>query len=145
VLFRVFFRFVSTQTVVVDPSSRRAAPFGTFDLGWPSTQPNWQETQALDVFVEMTKDIPVICFGVYGWKRETAAKFIPGVCFRLHSKRKGSATCCGVARPSMRKMLRENAIARRKNSAITGACIAPPWQEILSYGICRCDLDGGFS
>jgi len=38
---------------------------------------------------------------------------------------------------------RANAIARRKNCGDHRRVIAP-WQEIISYGICRCDLDGGF-
>src|SRR5256885_881278 len=114
-----------------------------FDLvvaEYPST--NWQETQLLDLMRQMKQDIPLI-FLVKGMKRETAAEFIL----------KGAADCIeadsighlpvAVHRALAEKTLRDQrdrAEKQLRHSQARYRALAGN----LSFGICRCSVDGTF-
>ena len=114
-----------------------------FDLvvaEYPST--NWQETQLLDLMGQMKQDIPLI-FLVKGMKRETAAEFIL----------KGAADCIeadsighlpvAVHRALAEKTLRDQrdrAEKQLRHSQARYRALAGN----LSFGICRCSVDGTF-
>src|SRR6266446_2061579 len=137
-------RFVLSADVVVTPEQfaerLRREPFDLVVAEHPS--PNWQEMQVLDVLCEMKKDIPVI-FLVYGLKRETAAKFILG----------GVSDCIEMYRIShlpvaVHRALDEKALRDQRNRAEKELRRSEARYRALagnlSYGICRCGLDGGF-
>src|SRR5438445_470285 len=137
-------RFVLTADVVVTPEQfaerLRSDPFDVVVAEHPS--PNWQETQALDILREMKKDIPVI-FLVYGLKRETAAKFIL----------KGVSDCVEMDRIShlpvaIHRALDEKALRDQRDRAEKDLRRSEARYRALagnlSYGICRCGLDGEF-
>ena len=104
--------------------------------------PDWQETQLLDLLHEMKRDIPVI-FLVHDLKREIVAEFIL----------KGAADCIEVesighlpvavhralAEKSLRDQ-RDRAEKELRRSEARYRALAGN----LSYGICRCSLDGRF-
>ncbi len=114
-----------------------------FDLvvaEYPS--PNWRETQALDVLHEMKKDIPLI-FLVYDLKRETAAKFIlRGVSDCIEIDRIGHLPVA-VHRALDGKALRDQRDRAERDLRRSEARYRALAGN-LSYGICRCGLDGGF-
>src|SRR6266852_4096464 len=118
----------------------RREPFDLVVAEHPS--PNWQETQVLDVLREMKKDIPVI-FLVYGLKRETAAKFIlRGASDCIEMERIGHLPVA-VHRALDEKLLREQRNRAEKELRRSEARYRALAGN-LSYGICRCGLDGGF-
>jgi diguanylate cyclase (GGDEF)-like protein/PAS domain S-box-containing protein len=114
-----------------------------FDLivaEYPS--PNWQETQVLDVLGQMKKDIPLI-FLVHGLKREAAAEFIL----------KGAADCIevdsiGHLPVAVHRALDEKALRDQRDRAEKDLRRSEARYRALagnlSYGICRCSLDGRF-
>jgi diguanylate cyclase (GGDEF)-like protein/PAS domain S-box-containing protein len=137
-------RFVLTADVVVTPEQfaerLRSDPFDVVVAEHPS--PNWQEMQVLDVLREMKKDIPVI-FLVYGLKRETAAKFIlRGASDCIEMERIGHLPVA-VHRALDDRLLREQRDRAEKELRRSQARYRALAGN-LSYGICRCDLDGGF-
>src|SRR6266481_3362910 len=137
-------RFVLTADVVVTPEQfaerLRSDPFDVVVAEHPS--PNWQETQVLDVLREMKKDIPVI-FLVYGLKRETAAKFIlRGASDCIETERIGHLPVA-VHRALDEKLLREQRDRAEKELRRSQARYRALAGN-LSYGICRCGLDGRF-
>jgi diguanylate cyclase (GGDEF)-like protein/PAS domain S-box-containing protein len=104
--------------------------------------PNWQETQPLDLLREMKKDIPLI-FLVHGLKRETAAEFIL----------KGAADCIEMDRighlpVAIQRVLGERALRDQRDRAEKELRRSEARYRALagnlSYGICRCSLDGSF-
>ena len=137
-------RFTVSSDIAVTPEQfaerLRAKPFDLVVAEHPS--PNWQETQALDILREMKKDIPVI-FLVYGLKRETAAKFIL----------KGVSDCVEMDRIShlpvaVHRALDEKALRDQRDRAEKDLRRSEARYRALagnlSYGICRCELDGSF-
>jgi diguanylate cyclase (GGDEF)-like protein/PAS domain S-box-containing protein len=137
-------RFIVSADVVVTPEQfaerLRSEPFDLVLAEHPS--PNWQETQALDILREMKKDIPVI-FLVYGLKREAAAKFIlRGASDCIEMDRIGHMPVA-IHRALDEKLLRDQrdrAERELRRSEARYRALAGN----LSYGICRCSLDGGF-
>jgi diguanylate cyclase (GGDEF)-like protein/PAS domain S-box-containing protein len=137
-------RFIVSADVVVTPEQfAQRLRSGTFDLvvaEHPS--PNWQETQVLDVLREMKKDLPVI-FLAYGMKRETAAKFmLSGVSDCVEMDRI-SHLPVAVHRALDEKTLRDQRDRAEKDLRRSEARYRALAGN-LSYGICRCGLDGGF-
>jgi diguanylate cyclase (GGDEF)-like protein/PAS domain S-box-containing protein len=137
-------RFIVSSEVVVTPEQfaerLRSEPFDLVVAEYPS--PNWQETQALDVLREMKQDIPLI-FLVYGLKRETTAEFIL----------KGAADCIEMDRIShlpvaVHRALDEKALRDQRDRAEKELRRSEARYRALagnlSYGICRCSLDGTF-
>ncbi len=137
-------RFIVSSDVVVTPEQfaeqLRTKAFDLVVSEYPS--PNWRETQALDVLHEMKKDIPVI-FLVYDLKRETAAKFIL----------RGVSDCIEIDRighlpVAVHRALDEKALRDQRDRAERDLRRSEARYRALagnlSYGICRCGLDGGF-
>jgi diguanylate cyclase (GGDEF)-like protein/PAS domain S-box-containing protein len=137
-------RFTVSSDVVVTPEQfaerLRSQLFDLVVTEYPS--PNWQETQVLDLLGRMKKDIPLI-FLVHGMKREAAAKFIL----------KGAADCIemdsvghlpvAVHRALNEKVLRDQRDRAEKDLRRSEARYRALAGN-LSYGICRCSLDGRF-
>jgi diguanylate cyclase (GGDEF)-like protein/PAS domain S-box-containing protein len=137
-------RFIVSSDVVVTPKQfaerLRSEPFDLVVAEHPC--PNWQEMQALDVLREMKKDIPVI-FLVYGLKRETTAEFIL----------RGAADCIEMDTIShlpvaVHRTLDEKALRDQRDRAEKDLRRSEARYRALagnlSYGICRCSLDGTF-
>ena len=137
-------RFTVSSDVVVTPEQfagrLRSQLFDLIVAEYPST--NWKETEVLDLLGQMKKDIPLI-FLVHGMKRETAAEFIL----------KGAADCIemesvghlpvAVHRALAEKMLRDQRDRAEKELRHSQARYRALAGN-LSYGICRCCVDGKF-
>jgi len=137
-------RFTVSSDVVATPE-QFAERFRTqlFDLiiaEYPS--PDWREKQVLDLLGQMKKDIPLI-FLVHSMKRETAAEFIL----------KGAADCIEVASlghlpVAVHRALDEKALRDQRDRAEKELRHSEARYRALagnlSYGICRCSLDGRF-
>jgi diguanylate cyclase (GGDEF)-like protein/PAS domain S-box-containing protein len=137
-------RFLVTSDVVLTPEQFSARlHLESYDLvvaEHPS--PNWQEMQALDLLRQMKKDIPII-FLVYGLKRETAAEFIlRGVADCIEMERIGHLPVA-VHRALDEKALRDQRDRAEKEMRRSEARYRALAGN-LSYGICRCNLDGAF-
>jgi len=137
-------RFTVSSDVVVTPEQfaiRLSSQL--FDLivaEYPNT--NWEETQVLDLLGQMKKDIPLI-FLVHGMKRETAAEFIL----------KGAADCIEVDSIGhlpvvVHRALPEKALRDQRDRAEKQLRHSQARYRALagnlSYGICRCSVDGKF-
>src|SRR5258707_1446164 len=103
---------------------------------------NWQETQILELLGQMKKDIPII-FLVHDMKRETAAEFIL----------KGAADCIEVENighfpVAVHRALAEKALRNQRDRAEKELRHSQARYRALagnlSYGICRCNIDGKF-
>jgi diguanylate cyclase (GGDEF)-like protein/PAS domain S-box-containing protein len=137
-------RFTVSADVVVTPEQFveqvRSRPFDLIVAEYPST--NWQETKVLDLLGQMKKDIPLI-FLVRGLKREAVAEFIL----------KGAADCIemdsighlpvAVHRALAEKLLRDQRDRAEKELRHSQARYRALAGN-LSYGICRCSVDGKF-
>jgi diguanylate cyclase (GGDEF)-like protein/PAS domain S-box-containing protein len=137
-------RFTVSSDVVVTPAQfegrLRARLFDLIVAEYPSA--NWQETQLLDHLRQMEKDIPLI-FLVNGMNRETAAELIL----------KGAADCVeiesvghlpvAVHRALAEKTLRDQRDRAEKELRHSRARYRALAGN-LSYGICRCSVDGEF-
>ena len=137
-------RFTVSADVVVTPEQfagrLRSQLFDLIVAEYPST--NWQETQVLDLLGRMKKDVPLILL-VHSMQRETAAEFIL----------KGAADCVevesighlpvAVHRALAEKALRDQRDRAEKNLRRSEARYRALAGN-LSYGICRCSLDGRF-
>src|SRR5437660_3124144 len=137
-------RFTVSSDVVVSPEQfadrLRSQSFDLVVTEYPS--PNWQEMQVLDLLGQMKKDIPLI-FLVHGLKRETAAEFIL----------KGAAECIemdsiGHLPVAIHRALDEKALRSQRDRAEKDLRRSEARYRALagnlSYGICRCGLDGSF-
>jgi PAS domain-containing protein len=114
-----------------------------FDLivaEYPS--PNWREAAPLDILREMKEDIPVILL-VHDLKREIVADFIL----------KGAADCIEVESlghlpVAVHRALAEKALRDQRDRAEKDLRRSEARYRALagnlSYGICRCSLDGRF-
>ncbi len=137
-------RFVLNADVVATPEQfaqrLRSEGFDLVIAEHPS--PNWHETQLLDVLREAKRDIPVI-FLVHGLKRETAASFIlSGASDCIEMERSGHLPVA-VHRALDGKALREQRDRAEKELRRSQARYRALAGN-LSYGICRCGLDGRF-
>jgi diguanylate cyclase (GGDEF)-like protein/PAS domain S-box-containing protein len=137
-------RFTVSSDVVVTPEQfaerLRSELFDLVVTEYPS--PNWQEMQVLDLLGRMKKDIPLI-FLVHGLKRETAAEIIL----------KGAAECIemdsiGHLPVAIHRALDEKALRGQRDRAEKDLRRSEARYRALagnlSYGICRCNLDGRF-
>ena len=137
-------RFVVSPDVVETPGQfaqqLRSKPFDLVIAEHPI--PNWEEAQVLDVLRDVRKDIPVI-FLVNELKREAAAKFIL----------KGVSDCIELDRIShlpvaIHRALDEKALRDQRDRAEKDLRRSEARYRALagnlSYGICRCGLDGAF-
>jgi PAS domain S-box-containing protein len=137
-------RFTVSSDVVLTPEQfTERLHSQLFDLvvaEYPS--PNWQNTQVLDLLGRMKKDIPLI-FLVDGLKREAAAAFIL----------KGAADCIemdsiGHLPVAVHRALNEKVLRAQRDRAEKDLRRSEARYRALagnlSYGICRCGLDGGF-
>jgi diguanylate cyclase (GGDEF)-like protein/PAS domain S-box-containing protein len=137
-------RFTVSSDVVVTPEQfAERLSSQLFDLivaEYPST--NWQETQVLDLLGQMKRDIPLI-FLVHGMKRETAAEFIlKGVADCIEVESIGHlpvAVHRALAEKALRDQ-RDRAEKELRHSQARYRALAGN----LSYGICRCSVDGKF-
>jgi diguanylate cyclase (GGDEF)-like protein/PAS domain S-box-containing protein len=137
-------RFTVSSDIVVTPEEfaerLRSQLFDLIVAEYPST--NWHETLVLDLLGQMKKDIPLI-FLVHGLKREAAAEFIL----------KGAADCIEVDNlghlpVSVHRVLDEKALRDQRDRAEKDLRRSEARYRALagnlSYGICRCSLDGRF-
>jgi len=137
-------RFTVSADVVVTPEQfagrLRSHLFDLIVAEYPST--NWQETQVLDLLGRMKKDVPLILL-VHGMQRETAAEFIL----------KGAADCVEVESighlpVAVHRALAEKALRDQRDRAEKDLRRSEARYRALagnlSYGICRCSLDGRF-
>jgi len=136
--------FTVSAEIVVTPeefSERLAAH--AYDLvvaEYPS--PNWQETQALELLNRAKRQIPLIFVGRI-LQRETVAEFIT----------RGAYDCIemghiGHLPVAVHRALDEKALREERDRAQIGLRHSEARYRALagnlSYGICRCDLDGRF-
>jgi diguanylate cyclase (GGDEF)-like protein/PAS domain S-box-containing protein len=137
-------RFIVSSDVVLTPEQfAQRLRLESFDLvvaEHPS--PNWDEKQALDILRELRKDIPVI-FLVYGLKRETTAKLILSGVFDCIEMDRVSHLPVALHRALDEKALRDQRDRAEKDLRRSEARYRALAGN-LSYGICRCGLDGGF-
>ncbi len=137
-------RFTVSSDVVVTPEQfagrLRSQQFDLIVAEYPST--NWQETRVLDLLGQIKKDIPLI-FLVHGMKREIAAEFIL----------KGASDCVEVESighlpVAVHRALAEKALRDQRDRAEKDLRHSEARYRALagnlSYGICRCGLDGRF-
>src|SRR5467141_2314047 len=137
-------QFTVSAEIVVTPeefSERLAAH--AFDLvvaEYP--RPNWQETQALELLSRAKRQIPLIFVGRI-LQRETVAEFIT----------RGAYDCIemghiGHLPVAVHRALDEKALRDERDRAQIGLRHSEARYRALagnlSYGICRCDLDGKF-
>jgi diguanylate cyclase (GGDEF)-like protein/PAS domain S-box-containing protein len=104
--------------------------------------PNWQETQALELLYRSKRQIPLIFVGRI-LQRETVAEFIT----------RGAYDCIemghiGHLPVAVHRALDEKALRDERDRAENGLRHSEARYRALagnlSYGICRCDLDGKF-
>jgi diguanylate cyclase (GGDEF)-like protein/PAS domain S-box-containing protein len=137
-------RFTVSSEVVVTPEQfAKRLRLQVFDLivaEYPDT--SWKETQVLDLLGQLKKDIPLI-FLISGLKRETAAEFIL----------KGAADCIEVESighlpVAVHRALAEKALRDQRDRAEKDLRRSEARYRALagnlSYGICRCSVDGRF-
>jgi diguanylate cyclase (GGDEF)-like protein/PAS domain S-box-containing protein len=137
-------RFTVSSDVVVTPAQfagrLRSQLYDLIVAEYPST--NWQETQILNLLGQMRKDIPLI-FLVHGMNRETAAEFIL----------KGVADCVevdsiGHLPVAVHRALAEKALRDQRDRAEKELRHSQARYRALagnlSYGICRCCVEGKF-
>jgi len=137
-------RFKVSSDVVVTPEQFaervRSQVYDLIVAEYPN--PNWRDTQVLDLLSHIKKDIPLI-FLVHGLKREAAAAFIL----------KGAADCIevdslGHLPVAVHRALNEKALRDQRDRAEKDLRRSEARYRALagnlSYGICRCSLDGRF-
>jgi diguanylate cyclase (GGDEF)-like protein/PAS domain S-box-containing protein len=104
--------------------------------------PNWKETQALDDLRNLKKDIPII-YLVPDSKSETAAGFILNGISDCIEMDRISHLPVAVHRALDEKLLRDQRDRAERDLRRSEARYRALAGN-LSYGICRCGLDGGF-
>jgi diguanylate cyclase (GGDEF)-like protein/PAS domain S-box-containing protein len=138
-------RFTVSSEVVVTieqfAERLRSRDFDLILVEYPSF--SWQETQVLDLLHRLKKDIPAI-FLVHGLKRETAAELILS----------GAADCVEVDNNlghlpiAVHRALKEKALREQRDRAEKNLRHSEARYRALagnlSYGICRCNVDGRF-
>lgn len=137
-------RYTVSSDVVLTPEQFSARlqtdVYDAIVAEYPS--PNWQETQVLDILHQMGKDIPLV-YLAQGLKRETAAELIL----------KGAANCIDVESighlpVAVRQALEEKVLRNQRDRAEKELRRSEARYRALagnlSYGICRCSVDGSF-
>jgi diguanylate cyclase (GGDEF)-like protein/PAS domain S-box-containing protein len=137
-------RFTVSSEVVLTPEQfaerLRSESFDLVVAEYPS--PSWRATRPLDILRQMKKDIPLI-FLVHGLKREVAAEFILN----------GAADCVeadsiGHLPVAIHRALDEKTLRDQRDRAEKDLRRSEARYRALagnlSYGICRCSLDGRF-
>jgi len=137
-------RIAVTSDVVLTPEQfigrLRSQSFDLILAEYPSTL--WQETHVLDLLGQMKKDIPFI-FLTHGMKREAVAECVL----------KGAADCIDVDTlghlpVAVRRALAEKSLHDQRDRAEKKLRHSEARYRALagnlSYGICRCGLDGRF-
>jgi diguanylate cyclase (GGDEF)-like protein/PAS domain S-box-containing protein len=137
-------KFTVSSKIVLTPAQclaqLRAEPFDIVVAEYPSG--NWKETQPVDLLREMQKDIPII-YIVDGLNREGAAGFIL----------KGATDCInrdniGHLPVAIHRALNEASLRDQRDRAEKSMRHSEARYRALagnlSYGICRCNLDGKF-
>src|SRR6266446_1567691 len=134
---------VSAEVVVTPEEFSERLGSHAFDLvvaEHPS--PNWRETQALELLHLSKRQIPLIFVGGT-MQRETVAEFIT----------RGAYDCIEMGRighlsVAVHQALQEKALREERDRAQIGLRHSEARYRALagnlSYGICRCDLDGKF-
>jgi diguanylate cyclase (GGDEF)-like protein/PAS domain S-box-containing protein len=134
---------VSAEIVVTPEEFNERLGTHSYDLvvaEYPS--PNWQETQALELLNRAKRQIPLIFVGRI-LQRETVAEFIT----------RGAYDCIemghiGHLPVAVHRALDEKALREERDRAQIGLRHSEARYRALagnlSYGICRCDLDGRF-
>src|SRR5216684_6000670 len=134
---------VSAEVVVTPEEFTERLGLHAYDLvvaEHPS--PNWGETQALELLQQSKKQIPLIFVGGT-LQRETVAEFIT----------KGAYDCIemehiGHLPVAVHRALQEKTLREERDRAKNGLGLSEARYRALagnvSYGICRCDLDGKF-
>jgi len=136
--------FLVSAEIVASPeefSERLAAH--AYDLvvaEYPS--PNWRETQALELLHRSKRRIPLIFVGRI-LQRETVAEFITKGAYDCIEMEHIGHLPVAVHRALQEKTLREER-DRAKNGLGHSEARYLALAGNLSYGICRCDLDGKF-
>src|SRR6266403_340016 len=141
-LDRVHFTISAEIVVTPEEFSERLAAHA-FDLvvaEYPS--PNWQETQALELLNRSKRQIPLIFVGRI-LQRETVAEFITRGAYDCIEMGHIGHLPVAVHRALQEKTLREER-DRAKNGLRHSEARYRALAGNLSYGICRCDLDGKF-
>jgi len=137
-------RFTVSSEVVLTPEQfaerLRSESFDLVVAEYPS--PSWRATRPVDILRHMKKDIPLI-FLVHGLKREIAAEFILN----------GAADCIeadniGHLPVAIHRALDERSLRDQRDRAEKDLRRSEARYRALagnlSYGICRCSLDGRF-
>jgi diguanylate cyclase (GGDEF)-like protein/PAS domain S-box-containing protein len=137
-------RFTVSSEVVLTPEQfaerLRSESFDLVVAEYPS--PSWRATRPVDILRHMKKDIPLI-FLVHGLKREIAAEFILN----------GAADCIeadniGHLPVAIHRALDEKSLRDQRDRAEKDLRRSEARYRALagnlSYGICRCSLDGRF-
>jgi diguanylate cyclase (GGDEF)-like protein/PAS domain S-box-containing protein len=137
-------RFTVSSEVVLTPEQfaerLRSESFDLVVAEYPS--PSWRAARPVDILRHMKKDIPLI-FLVHGLKREIAAEFILN----------GAADCIeadniGHLPVAIHRALDEKSLRDQRDRAEKDLRRSEARYRALagnlSYGICRCSLDGRF-
>jgi diguanylate cyclase (GGDEF)-like protein/PAS domain S-box-containing protein len=137
-------RFTIHSDVVMTPYQiTERLRLGVYDIvvsEYPTR--NWRETEVLELLHKTIKDIPVI-FLVSGAKRESVAEFVL----------RGAADCIEMESlfhlpVAVHRALTENALRGQRDRAERDLGRSEARYRALvgnlSYGICRCDLEGQF-
>jgi diguanylate cyclase (GGDEF)-like protein/PAS domain S-box-containing protein len=137
-------RFTVSSEVVLTPEQfaerLRSESFDLVVAEYPS--PSWRAARPLDILRQMKKDIPLI-FVVHGLEREIAAEFILN----------GAADCIeadniGHLPVAIHRVLDERSLRDQRDRAEKDLRRSEARYRALagnlSYGICRCSLDGRF-
>src|SRR6267154_702667 len=106
------------------------------------TSPDWRETQALELLHRSKRQIPLIFVGGI-LQRETVAEFITRGAYDCIEMGRIGHLPVAVRRALQEKTLREER-DRAKNGLGHSEARYLALAGNLSYGICRCDLDGKF-
>ena len=137
-------RYTVSSDIVLTPKQFTARlqteEYDTIVAEYPSR--NWEETEALEILQGMGKDIPLV-YLVNGLKRETAAELLL----------KGAASCIemeniGHLPVAVHQALEEKVLRNERDRAERELRrLEARYRALagnLSYGICRCSLDGSF-
>src|SRR6266436_1977136 len=136
--------FTVSAAVLVTPEefSERLASHASDLVVAELTSPDWRETQTLELLGRSKRQIPLIFVGGI-LQRETVAEFITRGAYDCIEMGRIGHLPVAVHRALQEKALRDErdrAQNRLKHSAARYRALAGN----LSYGICRCDLDGKF-
>src|SRR5258708_2664623 len=134
---------VSAEVVVTPEEFSERLGSHAYDLVVAElTSPDWRETQALELLHLSNRQIPLIFFG-RAIQRETVAEFITRGAYDCIEMGHIGHLPVAVHRALQEKALRDER-DRAQNSLRHSEALYRALAVNLSYGICRCDLDGKF-